>query len=577
MRSCTARTPVRTTPLALLFVSLAALACGSNTPAAPAPKLSATTPLDAAASVALDVKPTATFDLAMAPFTTLNFTLKQGTTPVAGAVTTSSDGLTATFTPSSALAPGVAFTATIAAGAKSTAGGAFAADQSWSFNTLSPPGTVAPNLLSTSPGDTASGVPTNAKLSATFDAAMTPLTSSNFSLKQGTTAVAGTVANSADAMTATFAPTASLAASTSYTATVTGATSAAGVALASAHSWSFTTGATADTTAPVVSATSPAGNATGVAINTRVAATFTKAMDAQTLTLGTFTVKQGTTPVAGSVSYGPGTTATFSPSSALSGGVVYTATLSTSVKDLAGNALASAYSWTFTTGTSVAKGPSPVLLGASGNYAILAKTAISTVPASAVTGDIAVSPAAETFLTGFALTDATGYATSTQVVGKAYAADQAPPTPSNLTTAVLNMQAAYTDAAGRPTPDFLELGTGNIGGKTLAPGLYKWTSTITIPANVTISGGANDVWIFQTTGDLTMAAAMQVTLAGGALAKNIFWQVAGKVSIGAGAHFEGVLLCKTEVTLVTGASMNGRILAQTQVALQKATVVQPAP
>ena len=138
------------------------------------------------------------------------------------------------------------------------------------------------------------------------------------------------------------------------------------------------------------------------------------------------------------------------------------------------------------------------------------------------------------------------------------------------------MEGAYTDAAGRPTPDFLELGTGNIGGQTLAPGLYKWTSTVTIPADVTISGGANDVWIFQTTGDLTMSAARAITLSGGAQAKNVFWQVAGRTTLGTGSHFEGVLLCKTDVTLQTGATMNGRVLSQTQVALQQATVTQPA-
>jgi hypothetical protein len=214
-----------------------------------------------------------------------------------------------------------------------------------------------------------------------------------------------------------------------------------------------------------------------------------------------------------------------------------------------------------------------------GNFVVLAKTGISTVPASSVTGDIAVSPAAATFITGFSLVaDSTNvFATSPQVVGKVFAADYAVPSPSNLTTAVLDMQTAYTDAAGRPTPDFLELGTGNIGGKTLAPGLYKWTSTVNVPTDVTISGGANDVWIFQTTGDLIMAANQHVTLSGGALAKNIFWQVAGQATFGAGAHFEGVLLCKTGVTLQTLATMNGRILAQTAVALQKATVTKPAP
>jgi hypothetical protein len=210
---------------------------------------------------------------------------------------------------------------------------------------------------------------------------------------------------------------------------------------------------------------------------------------------------------------------------------------------------------------------------------VLAKTGISTVPASVVTGNIGLSPAAASFITGFSLVaDATNtFSTSTQVTGKVYAATDAPPTSSNLTSAVGNMEGAYTDAASRPTPDFLELGSGNLGGKTLAPGLYKWTSTLTLPENVTFMGGADDVWILQTSGDVSMTAAKNVTLAGGAQAKNIFWQVAGKVTVGAGAHFEGIILCKTQVTLQTGATMNGRVLAQTQVALQQATVTQPAP
>lgn len=162
------------------------------------------------------------------------------------------------------------------------------------------------------------------------------------------------------------------------------------------------------------------------------------------------------------------------------------------------------------------------------------------------------------------------------MVGKVYAANYAVPTPANLTTAIGNMAAAYTDAAGRPTPDFLELGTGNIGGLTLVPGLYKWTSSVSMPTDVALEGGANDVWILQTSGDLSMAAGKRVTLKGGAQAKNIFWQVAGHVTIGATAHLVGILLCKTDVTVQTGATMNGRILAQTQVALQQATIVQPA-
>ena len=334
-------------------------------------------------------------------------------------------------------------------------------------------------------------------------------------------------------------------------------------------------GGGSSTSQPVVTSTNPPDNATGVALNVQIAATFSTAMDPATLAAA-FTVKQGTTAVAGTVVYA-GSTATFVPSAALTASKPFTATISTAAKSTTGAALAAAYTFTFTTGTTSALGPAPVGLGTAGNYVVLAKTAISTVPPSVVTGAVGLSPAAATFITGFSLVaDSTNvFSTSTQVTGKVYAANFAVPTPSNLTTAVSNMESAYTDAATRPTPDHLELGTGAIGGLTLAPGLYKWTSTVAIATNVTIAGGANDVWIFQTSGDLTMTAAKTVTLTGGALAKNVFWQVAGKTTIGAGAHFEGIILSKTEVTLETGATMNGRVLAQTQVALQKATVTQP--
>lgn len=230
------------------------------------------------------------------------------------------------------------------------------------------------------------------------------------------------------------------------------------------------------------------------------------------------------------------------------------------------------------TGESVTLGPAPVLLGTSGNYAILAKTAVSTVPTSAITGDVGVSPAATSFLTGFSLTKVgTTSATSDQVTGTLFGADMTTPTNSNLTTAVLDMQAAYTDAAGRPTPDQLNLGSGNIGGLTLPGGLYNWGTSVTIPSNLAISGSANDIWIFQISGDLSIAASQRVNLEGGAQAKNVFWQVAGEVIIAAGAHFEGNILSQTAITLQTGATLYGRALAQTQVALDSATVTKPAP
>lgn len=438
--------------------------------------------------------------------------------------------------------------------------------------------TTAPTVTLTLPANAATGVAINSKISATFSEVMdlATITTETFTVTSGGTTVTGTV--DYVGTNAIFTPAANLERNIVYTATITtGAKDLAGNALASDYVWSWTTGAVSDTTAPTVSSTVPADAATGVALNQQVAAIFSEPMDPLTITTATFTLTQGTTPVSGTVTY-VGTTATFTPSSNLAGSTTYTATITTGVKDLAGNALASNKVWSFTTGTTAAVGPAPVLLGTAGNYVILAKTGVSTVPASAITGDIGLSPAATSYLTGFSLTMVgTTYATSPQVTGSLYAADMTTPTSSNLTTAVSNMETAYTDAAGRPTPDFLNLGTGEIGGQTLAPGLYKWTTGVTISTDVTISGASNDVWIFQIPGNLSMSAAKNVVLSGDAKAKNIFWQVAGTVTIGTGAHFEGIILSQTSVTLETGASMNGRALAQTAVTLDQSTVVQPAP
>lgn len=228
------------------------------------------------------------------------------------------------------------------------------------------------------------------------------------------------------------------------------------------------------------------------------------------------------------------------------------------------------------TGGAGGHGPAPVALGAAGTYVILAKSAVSNVPTSAITGNIGLSPAAASFITGFALTvDGGGtFSTSAQVTGNLYAADYAVPTPSNLTTAVSNMQTAYVDAAGRPTPDHTELASGNIGGLTLPAGLYKWSNTVIIPTDVTLHGGPNDVWIFQIAGGITQASATRVILTGGALAQHVFWQVFGVVDIGTTAHMEGEVLSLTSITLHTGATANGRLLAQTAVTLAGNAVVQ---
>ncbi len=181
-----------------------------------------------------------------------------------------------------------------------------------------------------------------------------------------------------------------------------------------------------------------------------------------------------------------------------------------------------------------AAGPASVNLGTAGNFTILSKTGISTTGTTSIVGDIGVSPVAATYITGFSLNLPAGnaYSTSPLVTGKVYAPGYANPTPVVLTTAIGDMQTAYTDAQGRTNPTATELGAGNIGDMTLTPGLYKWGTGITIPADVTLSGNSNDVWIFQIAQNLNISSGVKVLLNGGANPNNIFWVVAGQTTLG---------------------------------------------
>jgi hypothetical protein len=213
-------------------------------------------------------------------------------------------------------------------------------------------------------------------------------------------------------------------------------------------------------------------------------------------------------------------------------------------------------------------------LGSAGNFVVLAKAGISTTGVTAIAGNMGVSPIAGTAITGFGLTlDRSGqFSTSHFVNGKIYAANYTVPTPSMLTIAVLNMQTAYTTAAGLKNPTATELGAGNIGGLTIKPGLYKWSSNVIIPTDVTLSGDKNSIWVFQIAGTLNESSAKKIILTGGAQAKNVFWVVAGKTSIGTTAVFNGNILDKTAIVLKTGATLNGRALAQTAVTLDATTI-----
>jgi hypothetical protein len=539
--------------------------------------VSSTIPAHAATGVPIGSKLTATFSEAMAPatLTTRTFTLKQGTTAVPGTVTYS--GVTAVFKPTGNLLSKTVYTATITTGAKDLAGYALARKYVWKFTTGAAADTIEPTVTTTVPANAATYVPFGNKLTATFSEAMNPstLTTTSFTLKEGATAVSGTVTYSG--VMAVFSPASDLFSNTVYTATITTrAKDLAGNAMARNYVWSFTTSASPSTTSPTVISTVPVYDATSVPIGNKLTAIFSEAMDPLTITTTTFALKEGATAVSGTVTYS-GTTAVFAPRSDLAANTTYTTTISTGAKDLAGNALESNYEWYFTTGATVT-GRVPVDLGTAGNFAILAKTGVSTTGTTAVVGDIGNSPAAASYITGFSLiADSTNtFSTSSVVTGKVYAADYAPPTPAIMTTAVSDMQTAFTDAAGRTLPDFTELGAGDISGLTLVPGLYKWgTGVLITNAGVTLSGGVNDVWIFQIAGDLTVNNSAIITLVGGAQAKNVFWQVSGQATLGTAADFKGIILSQTLISLNTGAKMNGRALAQTAVTLNATAITAP--
>lgn len=548
-----------------------------------APTVTALFPDDADSGIAINSAVRATFSEAMDPATIIaaNFTLTAGATPVTGVVSYSESSMTATFTPESNLMADTLYTATISVAVKDLAGNAIAEAAVWTFTTGAAVDTTAPTVISTVPIDTTTNVALNGTMNATFSEAMAPesIIAANFTIKEGSSSVTGTVSYDVLTKTASFRPASNLSASKEYTAAIgIGVKDLSGNALVLEVSWHFTTGMQADTVKPAVISTIPSNSATGISIDEPISAVFSEMMDQATFVSANFTLT-GATNVAGSVSYDvQNWKAFFTPTNNLAKGTSYTATLTVGLKDLSGNPLVAQKVWTFTTISEsiVILGPAPVNLGTAGNFVILAKTAISTVPASIITGDIGLSPAAESYMTGFSQTKNTGFSTCPQVTGYMYAADMTVPTPAKMTTAISDMQTAYVDAAGRATPDHTNLHTGNLGGQTLVPGLYKYSTAVTIPTNVTLSGGANDVWIFQIAQDLTMANAVIMTLSGGAKAKNIYWQVAGFVEIGTTAHFEGNILCMTAITLKTNASMNGRALAQTLVALDKVTITKPA-
>lgn len=500
-------------------------------------------PLDQAISVVFNEEMNAT------TFNQSSFIL-QGSTLVAGTVSFS--GSTALFTPTNPLSPNTTYTGTIKTLVKDIMGNALQADYVWTFSTGS---TITPMVVTTDPANNATNVFLNKIVAVNFNMAMnhSTINTSNFTLKQGTTAVAGTV--SYIGTTAYFTPDTALAINTIYTAVITkGVKNLEGTPLTNDYTWTFTTGSI---TAPKVITTDPADNATSVALNKTITANFSVAMDPLTINANSFTLKNGTTIVPGVVTYS-GTTLSFNPTSALIAGTIYTATINTEAKNLAGVSLANNYVWEFNTNSAIVG--NTVNLGSAERFGILSGVGVSNNAGfSEIRNmDVGISPGVRSSITGFP--------PAIIVNGAIYASDDIAPLgiAAMLTQAKLDLTNAYLFAEGASYSAPITV-SGDQGGKTLVAGIYKSTSTLLVQSgDLTLSGSATDVWIFQVASAFTTigGAGGNIKLTGGALAKNVFWQTGSSATIGDYTSFEGNILALQSITMGSHATAKGRMLAR---------------
>lgn len=535
------------------------------------PTVSFTAPLTGQTAVPVNRIIHVAFSEAMDPLTitSANFTLTgPGATPVSGTV--APIGTSATFTPAGNLANSTLYTATIKTGVKDLAGNALANSYVFTFTTGAVADTTRPVVKVTSPTDTAVAVPINRKITVGFSEVMDPLsiTTASFTLTgPGVTPVTGTVAPVGTS--AVFTPVSNLANSTLYTATITtGAKDLAGNAMASNFVFTFTTGALADVTPPVVTLVNPADLATNVAINSAGHATFSKDMDQLTINTVTFKVAG----VTGLVTYDvAGKIATFTPSANLAVNTTYTATVTTGAKDLAGNALAADYVWSFTTANVIVPPPVALInLGSAAGFGIMATSAITnTGAATMVNGDVSLDPGTSNGLLPL------------QVNGTIHINDPV------SALARIDLLAAYNSAKalapGVTVPGGMNLGAFPNGGLpgVLPPGTYTSGSTMLISTPLTLDakGDANASWVFQIGSSLTTSNS--VSLVNGAQAKNVYWVPTASATVGVGTIFNGNIIAGLDATGQTGAIINGRILAGATspgtIALDTNTVNVPAP
>lgn len=556
----------------------------TGNPDVTAPKVILTDPANAATAVTLNKKITATFNEVMdslsvtSSFTVVNTTL--GGTSVSGTITYS--GSSVVFSPATYLLPSTTYTGIIATGAKDLSGNALANNYVWSFTTGAPD-VKAPTVISTDPVNGATDVALTKVISANFSELMdaSTISPSTFTLKNGSASIAGVITYAGTK--ATFTPTANLVDNATYTATITtGAKDEAGNSLASNYVWSFTTPET-DVKAPTVTSTDPINNATAVALDKKVSANFSELMDASTISTNTFTLKNGSTLISGTVTYA-GTKANFTPTADLANNTTYTATITTGAKDVAGNPLAANYVWSFTTMAVIPNIPtlgSASVFGAFGGNAGITNQGLNTVINNGSIG----TTAASTLITGFHDGTTGDKYTETplnegDVKGRIYTAAPAPGTATSFaiaTKGLADATIAYLSISPAAKPGGIDPGAGELGGLTLAPGIYKSASgTFKITnGNLTLDakGDPNAVWIFQTAAGLTVgvagpSGARSVNMINGGLAKNVFWYVgsAAVINGAGGGIMTGNIIASAGVTFSTAGNavqtvLNGRALS----------------
>jgi hypothetical protein len=531
------------------------------------PTVILTDPLNNATSVSTDKIVSAKFNMAMDPLSLLGttFTLKQGATSILGTVTY--NGSDIFFIPSGNLMPGVEYTATINTNARNVAGIAMASDYEWKFTTAVTVAPSVPTVTSTSPLNLETGVLVKKIVTARFSLLMDPLTlnGSTFTLFRGTTQVAGTITYNGEDVS--FIPTGDLMPGTEYTATIkTGAKSIAGVPLAADYIWKFTT---VNPVAPTIIATNPINLTTGVVLNKVVTATFSVPMDASTIIGTNFTLAKGTTAVTGVVTYA-NSVAYFTPSADLLPDTEYTATVTNSVKNVAGTSMLNNYVWKFTTKAVVVEPLFSSIFGSFGGNAGVTNQGIYTVINNGSIG----TTAASTLVTGFH--DSTGdvYEETPlnigNVKGRIYTDGPPPvifaaggPFGGNATTmakaqeGLLAARNFYTSISPANKPGGITLDTDELGGRTLAPGIYKSGSSYsitTVDLTLDAQGDANAVWIFQVPSALTVGTptgARSIVLINGAQAKNVYWYVgtSAVINYAGGGIMAGTIIAELGVTL----------------------------